>query len=137
MESSKAYEARAADTSWRASNGASRPVTFCARAPAVLDHEARRREGVERGDEIRAVTAKARRHLVVAERDVVALPHVVEREHLHHDVMDSGLAGLDEGEAVVARIDVQEARLERMRIIVREPKAEQIAVERHNLIDLF
>mgnify|MGYP003693810657 CR=1 FL=1 len=54
------------------------------------------------------------------------------REHLHHDVMHGGLAGLDEGEAVVARIDVQEARLERMRVVVGEPEAEELAVERQH-----
>src|SRR5215475_636146 len=51
--------------------------------------------------------------------------------------MHGGLAGLDEGEAVVARIDVQEARLERMRVVVSEPEAEEIAIERHHAIDLL
>jgi hypothetical protein len=51
--------------------------------------------------------------------------------------MYGGLAGLDEGEAVVALIDVQEARLERMRVIVSEPEAKDLAVERHHAIDLL
>src|SRR5262249_34258605 len=38
--------------------------------------------------------------------------------------------------AVMARIDVQEARLERMRVVVGEAEAEDVAVERHHPIDL-
>src|SRR5262249_62099015 len=77
-----------------------------ARPPAILHHEPRRRERVERGDEIRGVAAEARRHPVAAERDVVALPHVVEREQLHHEVMDGAVDSLYEGMALLARIYV-------------------------------
>src|SRR6478672_939848 len=49
--------------------------------------------------------------------------------------MHGRLAGLDEGETVMARIDVQKPRLERMRVIVGEPEAQQFAIERHHLID--
>src|SRR5262249_19549562 len=40
-------------------------------------------------------------------------------------------------EAVVALIDVQKARLEWMRVIVGEPEAEELAVERHHALDLL
>src|SRR5215203_7453011 len=80
-----------------------------ARAPAVFHHEARRRPRIERGDEIAGMAAERRRHAAFrAERDVVALAYVVETEHFHHDVMNRALASMDKGEAVMARIDVQE-----------------------------
>src|SRR5229473_973446 len=49
-----------------------------------------------------------------AERQIVALADIVEAEQLHHDVVHGVLAGLDEGEAVVTRIEVEEPRDERM-----------------------
>ena len=70
-----------------------------------------------------------------AEREIVALADIVEAEQLHHDVMHGVLAGLDEGEAVVARIEVQEARDERMVVIIGQPEAERVAIERHQLVD--
>ena len=48
------------------------------------------------------------------QREVVALADVVEIAGLHHQMMDAGLAGLDEGDAVVARIDVEEIGRERL-----------------------
>ena len=66
---------------------------------------------VERGDEIAGVAAERGGDTALLRiRDVVSLTDVVEAEQLHHDVMNRVLAGLDEGEAVVARIDVQEVR---------------------------
>ena len=72
-----------------------------------------------------------------AERQIVALADIVEAEQLHHDVMHGVLAGLDEGEAVVARIEVQEPRDERMIVIIGQPEAERAAIERHQLVDGF
>ena len=74
------------------------------RAPAVFDHERRRRPAIERGDEVAGVPAERGRDSPrFAQRNIVALSDIVEAEQLHHQVMHRVLAGLDEGEAVVAR----------------------------------
>ena len=57
----------------------------------------------------------------------------VEAEQLHHDVMHRVLAGLDEGEAVMALIEVQEPRHERMIVIIGQPEAEGFAIECHQM----
>src|ERR1700729_23703 len=90
-----------------------------ARAPAVFDHEGGWCPAVERRDEIAGVAAE--RHAdaaLFAERKIVALADIVEAEQLHHDVMHGILAGLDEGEAVMARIEMQESRDEWMVVII-------------------
>ena len=71
----------------------------------------------------------------LAERDIVALADVVEAEQLHHDVMDRVLAGLDESKAVMPWIEMKEARDEGMRVIIGQPEAERIAIERHEPVD--
>src|ERR1700745_2308239 len=75
------------------------------------------------------------RHAAFSQVDVVGLPHIVEAEHLHHDMMDAAVAGLDESKAVMARIDVQETRLERWMIIGGQSEAEKVAVKRQQLVD--
>ena len=72
---------------------------------------------------------------LLAEREIVALADIVEAKQLHHEVMHGVLAGLDEGEAVMARIEMQEAGDERMIVIIGEPEAEHVAIERHQLVD--
>src|SRR5208282_1415248 len=82
-----------------------------ARAPAVLDHEGGRRPSVERGDEIAGMPSQRDRDAALfTERKIVTLADIVEAENLHHDVMDRVPAGLDESEAVMARVEVQKAR---------------------------
>jgi len=51
--------------------------------------------------------------------------------------MDADLAGLDEGDAVVARIDVEEIRRERLGEIIAEMEAEDVLVERQDVADLL
>ena len=68
-------------------------------------------------------------------RDVVALADVVEREQLDHHVMHLALARLDQGEAVMARIDVHEAGRERIVVEVGDAEAQDVAIERQHLVD--
>ena len=70
-----------------------------------------------------------------AERQIVALADIVEAEHLHHNVVHRVLAGLDEGQAVMARIEMEEARDERMIVIIGQAEAENAAVKLHQLVD--
>jgi hypothetical protein len=70
-------------------------------------------------------------------RDVVALADVVEIAGLDHQVMDADLAGLDEGDAVVARIDVEEIRRERLGEVVAEVEAQDVLIERQDVADLL
>jgi hypothetical protein len=65
------------------------------------------------------------------------LPDVVEAVELHHQVVGGAAAGLDEGDRMVARIGVEEIRLEWPRHIVRQPEAEHVAVERHRIVDVL
>src|SRR5579883_961957 len=105
------------------------------RAPAIFHHEGRGRPGIERSDEIAGMAAKRHGNAACfAERQIVALPDVVETEQLHHQVMNRILAGLDEGKTVMARIDMEEARHKRMRVIVGQSKTERIAVKCHETI---
>ena len=76
-------------------------------------------------------------HLRLLQREVVALADVVEIAGLDHQVMDAGLAGFDEGDAVVARIDVEEIRRERLGEVVAEMEAQDVAVERQHVVDLL
>ena len=62
-------------------------------APAVLEHELRRRPRIERHDVVVDVAAeRGCDHLGIALGEVVALADVVEEAGLHHQVMDAGLA---------------------------------------------
>src|ERR1700691_4625852 len=74
-------------------------------------------------------------HFRLAQREIVGLTNVVQITQLEHQMMNAVLAALDKSDAVVARIDVKEIRLERPDKIIAEPKAENIGVERHDVID--
>src|SRR5712691_2641963 len=105
-------------------------------APAVLDQKARRVPGVERGDVIAGMAAERDADaLRLAEREIVALAHIVEAVELHHHVMDHVDAALDEGDAVMTRIDVEEIAGERAQPIVAELELEDVLIERHHLGD--
>src|SRR5580698_6327639 len=105
------------------------------RAPAVFDHEGGWRPRIERGDEIAGVAAKRHADAVFfPERKIVSLSDVIERIELHHDVMDGVLAGLDESEAVVPRIEMQEPGDKWMVVIVGQAETEDAAVEFHQLV---
>src|SRR5262245_13833818 len=73
--------------------------------------------------------------LGVAEREIVALAHIVEAVELHHHVMDHVDAAFDEGDAVVARIDVEEIGRERAQPVVAYLEFEDVLIERHHLGD--
>ena len=73
--------------------------------------------------------------LGLAGDEVVALADVVEAEKLQHHVMHRVLAGGGEGDAVVAGIHMEEIELVRPQEIVAQPEAEDVAVERHHLLD--
>src|ERR1700760_170806 len=75
--------------------------------------------------------------VLLAERDVIALADVVERKQLHHQMMHAVAAGLDQSEAVMPRIDVEEIRAKRFLHVVAERKAEHVDIERHHRIDIF
>ena len=84
-----------------------------AAAPAIFDQELRRRIGIERRDVIVDVTPECGAdHVGLLQRQIVGLPDIVEIKQLHHQVMDAVLARIDEGEAVMARIDMEEISLE-------------------------
>ena len=75
--------------------------------------------------------------LRLAQREVIGLPDIVEKAEFDHQVMDAVPAGIDEGEAVVARIDVEEIGLERPQDVIAEPEAEGIGIERHDFFEPF
>src|SRR5262249_42237393 len=103
-------------------------------APAVLDQKARRVPGVERGHVIAGVTTERNADtLGRAEREIVALAHVVEAVELHHHVMDHIDAALDKGDAVVTRIDVEEIPRERAQPVIAELELQHVPIEPHHL----
>src|SRR5262249_16591562 len=105
-------------------------------APAVFDQKARRVPGIERGDVIAGMaTERDADALGVAEREIVALSHIVETVELHHHVMDHVDAALDEGDAVMARIDVEEIGRKRAQPVVADLELEDVLIERHHLGD--
>ena len=67
--------------------------------------------------------------------EIVPLADVVEAEELHHEVMHRVLAGLDESEAMMARVEMQEAGYEWMRIIVGQTETQRVAIERGHPLD--
>src|SRR5262245_18660988 len=73
--------------------------------------------------------------LGITKRKIVALAHVVEAVELHHHVMNHIDAALDEGDAVVARIDVEEVARERAQPIITELELEDVLIEGHYLRD--
>src|SRR5580693_3653149 len=86
-----------------------------AAAPAVFHQKLRRRIGIERRDVIVDVAAeRGADHFRLPQRQIIGLPDIVEIADLEHHVMDAVLAGVDEGKAVVARIDMKEIGLERL-----------------------
>src|SRR5262249_21740291 len=91
-----------------------------------------------RRDEVTGMPSERYRNpACVGEREIVTLTDVIEAEELHHDVMDRVRSGLNEGEAMMARIDVQEAGDEWFGVIVGESKAERGAIERHQGLQRF
>src|ERR1700681_3343574 len=52
-------------------------------------------------------------------------------------MMDGVLAALHEGKRVMPRIEMEEVRSEWMRIIIRQPETEPVAIERHHPVDGF
>ncbi len=72
-----------------------------------------------------------RRHLC----DVITLAHVVEEIHLDHHVVDAELAGLQDADRVVARVEMEEVDLDRLQEVIAEFEAEDVAIERHKIIE--
>ena len=71
----------------------------------------------------------------IAEREIIALPDIVEAVELDHHVMDHVGAALDKGDAVVAGIDVKEISREWPQPVVAELEAKDIRIKRHHLGD--
>ena len=71
----------------------------------------------------------------LAEREIEPLPDIVKGIEFDHHVMDRRLAGLDEGETVMARVNVQEARRIGLRVEIAQAEAEDIFVEVGDLVD--
>ncbi|MPM22576.1 hypothetical protein SDC9_69033 [bioreactor metagenome] len=63
---------------------------------------------------------------------VEAGPDVVQGAELDHDVMDPGRVRRDDGQRVVPGVEVEEVRLERLVLVVRQPEAEHLLVEGHH-----
>src|SRR5262245_9120712 len=105
-------------------------------APAVLHQEAGWVPRVKRCDVVAGMAAERDADaLGIAEREIVALADVVEAVELHHHVMHHVDAALDEGDAVVARIDVEEIGRERAQPVVADPELENVLIELHHLAD--
>src|SRR5262245_32180830 len=105
-------------------------------APAVLHQEARWVPGIERRYVIAGMAAERDADaLGIAESKIVTLADIVEAVELHHHVMHHVDAALDEGDAVVARVDVEEIGRERAQPVVAHPKLEDILIELHHLAD--
>src|SRR5450432_4773724 len=73
----------------------------------------------------------------LAQGDVIALADIVERKQLHHQMMHAVLAGLDQSEAVMPRVDVKEVGAKRPLHVVGKRKAEQVDIERHHRVDVL
>ena len=69
------------------------------------------------------------------QREIVGLADVVEVIDFEHQVMNAVCAGIDEGERVVARIDVEEIGLERLQDIVGRLEIEDLGIERHHRVE--
>src|SRR5579884_4234534 len=74
-------------------------------------------------------------HFRLGERQIIGLPDVVEIAGLEHHVMDAVLAGLDEGETVMARIDVEEISPKWLLEIIAQLEIEDFRIERNDLVD--
>src|SRR5579859_421690 len=107
-----------------------------AAALAVFDQKPRRRPRIERRDVIVDVAAeRGADHLRLAQGEIIALADVVQVAQLDHQMMDAVLAGIDEGKAVVARIDVEEIRLERFENVVAGLEVQNVGVEWHHFVE--
>ncbi len=107
-------------------------------APAVFHHEAGRRVRIEGGDLVVDVAAERDADTAfLAERQVIALAHVVEIVELDHQMVGGAAAGLDEGDRVVARIGVEEIGVERPQHVIGEAEAQHVAIERHRVVDVL
>src|SRR5258708_37287911 len=52
-------------------------------------------------------------------------------------MMHAVLAGLDQSEAVMPRVDVKEVGAKRLLDVVAEPEAEHVDIERHHRVEVF
>src|ERR1041385_7988524 len=104
-------------------------------APAIFDHEARRRPRKEGCYVIVRVATESRADaLRIGQCDVVGLPDIIKAEELDHHVVHAVLAGLDKGEAVMAWVDMAEIGAERLEDVVAQAEAQNIAIERQDVI---
>ena len=71
--------------------------------------------------------------LLVVLRQIVALSHVVEAEQLQHHVMDHVLAGLDQRDGMVARIDVEKVAGKRPQPVIAELELQHLLVKLHHV----
>src|SRR6202048_3573660 len=105
-------------------------------APAIFDQKAGRIPRVKGSHVIAGMAPKRHTDAVgIAEREIIALPDIVEAVELDHHVMDHVGAALDKGDAVVAGIDVQEISREWPQPVVAELEAKDIRIKRHHLGD--
>ena len=106
-------------------------VIDVAAAPPILDKKIRRRAHVERCHEIIVMAAERRDNLLAAHQgQIISLSDIVERIEFHHQVVHAIHRRLDQGNAVVARIDMQETGVDRGARVVADAEAKQVTVER-------
>src|SRR5262245_61985491 len=78
---------------------------------------------------------RAQRNLQIL-RDVEPLADIIETVEFDHEMMDVVSSGLNQGKAVVARVDMEEKRLERFDQPITEPKTQEIAIEGKQCLDV-
>src|SRR5438874_3578156 len=109
-----------------------------AAAPTALDHERGRRLGVKRRHKVVGVTSERNADaILLAQRDIVGLTDIVEREQFDYQMMHAVATGFDQGEAVMPRIDVKEVGAKRLLHVIAETEPEQVDIERHHRVDVF
>jgi hypothetical protein len=65
---------------------------------------------------------------------IITLAHIVEALHLDHEMVETAFARSDHRKAVMATIDVQKIQWVRREAVIGDLKAQQIAVERQQVI---
>src|SRR5262249_49527883 len=60
---------------------------------------------------------------------------IIEIAQLNHHVMDAVLAGIDESKAVMARIDMEEIRLEGFEYVIGRLEVEDFGIERQHVVE--
>src|SRR5262245_8091109 len=78
---------------------------------------------------------RAQRNLQIL-RDVEPLPDIIETVEFDHEMMNVVSSGLNQGKAVVARVDMEEKSFERFDQPITEPKAQEITIERQECLDV-